>query len=338
MNDKLKTLIRNLGGKFRKPQSVASFVSGAHFYSSQGRGPWDGHEDPLGQLENVSATIRSFTAVTWSAQPFFRDDPDYDELIDVELCGASENNDAGDKDGRRLLYHVGWEPENQRMFAVNLLDRSDDPAVYSFDHDDPEENYPKFRKLSLFLGSLKTKKMLSKTKRAADWIAQIEEASDEDEDYEKAIALSKKALKQHPAEASFALNLGIFYFQVGDQRKEEAAYRHALEIEPDYNDALSLLGNVHARRREMDKALELINRAIANDGDDAEAHYQLACAYGLAKRKAEMLEALERAVGLDAGLRDRAAGEVDFAAFRKDPDLAALVKAKKTPRGRKTAP
>ena len=72
-----------------------------------------------------------------------------------------------------------------------------------------------------------------------------------------------------------ALDLAVQHHTAGDLSKAEGIYQQILETDPDYPDALHLLGVVSHQKGEDDRAVDLITKALAIQPDFAEAHSNL---------------------------------------------------------------
>ncbi len=87
--------------------------------------------------------------------------------------------------------------------------------------------------------------------------------------------------------------------------------------DPDYVEALQILGDNYTRRGRLVDGLKIDEQLVRLRPGDALAHYNLACSYSLTGKFAPATAALDRA--LDLGYRD-------FKWMAKDPDLARLRK------------
>ena len=85
--------------------------------------------------------------------------------------------------------------------------------------------------------------------------------------------------------------------------------------DPEYVDALQILGDSYTRRGRFTKGLEVDLQLCSLRPDDALTHYNLACSLALTGAAARAVDTLHRA--LDLGYRD-------FKWMRRDPDLRAL--------------
>jgi len=87
--------------------------------------------------------------------------------------------------------------------------------------------------------------------------------------------------------------------------------------DPDYVDALQILGDNYTRRGRFVEGLKVDEELVRMRPVDALAHYNLACSYSLTEQFEPAAAALGKA--LDLGYRD-------FKWMAKDPDLAKLRK------------
>jgi tetratricopeptide (TPR) repeat protein len=93
-----------------------------------------------------------------------------------------------------------------------------------------------------------------------------------------------------------------------------------IEKDPNYVDALFLLGELYTKKKKYQKALEIDLRLSELKPDDPIVFYNLACDYSLLNKKTEGLKALEKAFQL---------GYDDIDYLFKDPDLKNLRKSKR---------
>lgn len=93
--------------------------------------------------------------------------------------------------------------------------------------------------------------------------------------------------------------------------------------DPDYVEALQVLGDDYTRRGRFEDGLKIDEQLVNLRPEDALAHYNLACSCALTGHADKAFDELDRA--LDLGYRD-------FKWLSKDPDLASL---RRHPRWRK---
>jgi tetratricopeptide (TPR) repeat protein len=82
--------------------------------------------------------------------------------------------------------------------------------------------------------------------------------------------------------------------------------------DPDYLDALQLLGDHYTQRGRFPEGLQVDERLARLDPENALVFYNLACSYSLTEQFDRAANALEKALNL---------GYNDFAWLAKDPDL-----------------
>ena len=87
--------------------------------------------------------------------------------------------------------------------------------------------------------------------------------------------------------------------------------------DPDFVEALQVLGDAYTKRGRFDAGLEVDEQLSRLCPDDPMVLYNLACSYALTKRHEPAADALLRAI--DVGYKD-------FKWLLKDPDLASLRK------------
>src|SRR5262245_11800479 len=85
--------------------------------------------------------------------------------------------------------------------------------------------------------------------------------------------------------------------------------------DPEYVEALQLLGDDYTRRGNYGEGLAVDERLARLRPDDALVHYNLACSYSLTGRFEQGIAALDRALSL---------GYRDFRWLSRDPDLKKL--------------
>lgn len=124
--------------------------------------------------------------------------------------------------------------------------------------------------------------------------------------------------------AQRALNL----FQEGDLVEAERLCRLILGAQPDYFDALHLLGVIAVNTRRPHEGVELLTRALTVNSEQAQAHNNLGAALADIKNHEAALESYKRALFLDPGyaeahknqgaaLRDLRSYEAALASFER---------------------
>jgi len=144
-------------------------------------------------------------------------------------------------------------------------------------------------------------------------------------------AAAKRAGSAGPRAAEL-FAAGLAHHQAGRLGEAETHYRAALAAQPDYPDALHLLGVIASRIGRHDVAVDLIGRAIAHGGDHSHFHANLGLALAGLRRFEEALASFERALAARADYAEalchrgdtlRQLGRLDAALASYDQALAA---------------
>jgi tetratricopeptide (TPR) repeat protein len=109
-----------------------------------------------------------------------------------------------------------------------------------------------------------------------------------------------KTAEASPGSARARLNVGNVARRQGRLDDAIAAYRQALEIDPDYPDALSNLAGIYASQRRIDDALPLVERALRSAPNDISLLNNLGSIYFAKKRYADAARQFERVLEIDA--------------------------------------
>lgn len=96
---------------------------------------------------------------------------------------------------------------------------------------------------------------------------------------------------------------------------EAAFFEGLVQRDPDYLEALQLLGECYTKQGQWKKALKVDQRLAQLCPDAPMVRYNLACSYSLLNKLPEALVALKQAIDL---------GFNDFGWLSQDPDLANL--------------
>ena len=105
---------------------------------------------------------------------------------------------------------------------------------------------------------------------------------------------------QNPAAVALQdkFNHGVALHQQGRLADAERIYRDVLRLQPNHFDALNLLGVIALQTRHMERAVELIGKAIALKPDYAEAHNNRGNALANLKRHEDALASYDGAIAL----------------------------------------
>lgn len=98
-----------------------------------------------------------------------------------------------------------------------------------------------------------------------------------------------------PGPAKEAFKQGAQSLEKNELGVAEAALVHAIELFPDYYDALEMLGSMYVRHAQYDAALPLLSHAVEVNQRSWQAFYGLGVALIESQRRAEGLDALRRA-------------------------------------------
>ena len=125
---------------------------------------------------------------------------------------------------------------------------------------------------------------------------------------------------EKPGNASYYGLLGDVWTEyIGDYRRAAAAYENAIVLDPHNGRLYSALGMARYRLHEFEQALLMFGKARTIDSLDATAFYNEACIYALLSRGEEAISSLQRAIELDASLREHAREDSDFDKIRQMP-------------------
>ncbi|MDX1503041.1 MAG: tetratricopeptide repeat protein [Thermoanaerobaculia bacterium] len=119
------------------------------------------------------------------------------------------------------------------------------------------------------------------------------------ESYSDAIPLLEEARRREPGSPPILFRLGAAYERSGRYDDAEGAFRHLLDLSPDFAPALNYLGYMWAERgTNLDEAVDLVQRAIELDPDNGAYIDSLGWAYYQMGRYGEARDHLERAAEL----------------------------------------
>ncbi len=131
---------------------------------------------------------------------------------------------------------------------------------------------------------------------------------------------------ERPGHAIYHGLLGDVWTEyLGDYRQAAAAYENAIVLDPHNSGLYSALGMAHYRLKEFEQALHMFSKARALNSLDATAFYNEACIYALLSRNAEAISSLQKAIELDATLRQHAHEDTDFDNLRTLPAFIDVV-------------
>ncbi len=116
--------------------------------------------------------------------------------------------------------------------------------------------------------------------------------------YDEALVAHQEAIQREPRATRFN-GLGNVYYQQGRHEEAIAAYRRAIELDPEFAYPHNGLGNVYYQQGRHEEAIAAFERAIELDPKDAGYHNNLGNVYGDLGRHDEAIAAYRRAIALD---------------------------------------
>ncbi|MEZ0372844.1 MAG: tetratricopeptide repeat protein [Candidatus Sericytochromatia bacterium] len=134
------------------------------------------------------------------------------------------------------------------------------------------------------------------------------------------------ARRIEPYNAAVFFSLSNLYAET--QRYDEAieALERAILIAPDEPDFRNNLGSIYLRQQRTEDAIREFEAIVEKRPDYAEAYYNLACVYALSRRHDQALRYLQRAIALDARLRQTAREDHDLDTLRLDRRFQELLR------------
>ncbi|MBW4661301.1 MAG: tetratricopeptide repeat protein [Drouetiella hepatica Uher 2000/2452] len=143
--------------------------------------------------------------------------------------------------------------------------------------------------------------------------------------YEEAIASYEKALEFKPDYYRAWDNRGDVLKDLERYEEAIASYDRAIEINPEYQFPWESRGFALMQLMQFEAAHESFDRAIFLKPDDATAHYNKACCYGLQKNIDLAIETLQYAITLDSENRELAKTDSDFDGIRESDRFRELI-------------
>lgn len=103
------------------------------------------------------------------------------------------------------------------------------------------------------------------------------------------------------------------------------AYRKAIELDDNSEDAWDSLGNAYTRLKRYKEGLEAHKKALKIDPDNDRFWFNLACNYSLLGNKKKALDNLSKAIDIDSLWKEEAKEDEDFKSLREDEEFLKLV-------------
>lgn len=146
------------------------------------------------------------------------------------------------------------------------------------------------------------------------------------------LGLPEHALRALQHRGALVHGNGRACYLLGETLRELERYEDALAplersaaLIPDDIHVFLALGWCYKRTGQLAKAIEALERAVVVDAGEPILHYNLACYWSLARNRTQALRHLARALDLDANYRDLIPDEPDFNSLRNDPEFRQLV-------------
>jgi Tfp pilus assembly protein PilF len=121
----------------------------------------------------------------------------------------------------------------------------------------------------------------------------------------KTIEVQRRLTTERPNDAGVFNDLGNLLLLAQKPAEAEAAYRRALELDPDKVSALFNLGLLRQQRGGLKEAMSLFQRAVKVEPDHAWAHYQLGAVHEALHQPSRAVDEYARAFSLDPQLAFR---------------------------------
>jgi tetratricopeptide (TPR) repeat protein len=146
------------------------------------------------------------------------------------------------------------------------------------------------------------------------------------------LTLWTDAAKKSPYKMRVHHNLGKAYFEKGriDQAIQEGEIALRLIANLDRKEnvkfVLNLLGGAYFAKGETEAALRVFERAIEVDPNFATSYYNLSCILATKKEKEKALEYLKKAIFLDQKYKEKAGTDKDFNDLRGEKEFEQMLK------------
>ncbi|KAJ9462727.1 Transmembrane and TPR repeat-containing protein [Diplonema papillatum] len=121
--------------------------------------------------------------------------------------------------------------------------------------------------------------------------------------WESPTTLFSHCVEHCPASAKAHFSLGVAHMQNNDAARAVPHFKQALDIHPDYPDALVAFGRLARDGGQLEEAVALLERAVAVEKHHPDAHHHLGVAKAQLGAAEEGVGHLEKAIRLTAQLR-----------------------------------
>jgi hypothetical protein len=146
------------------------------------------------------------------------------------------------------------------------------------------------------------------------------------------LTLWTDAAKKSPYKVRVHHNLGKAYVERGnfDKAIQEGEIALRLIANLDRNEnvkfVLNLLGGAYFVKGETDVALRVFQRAIEVDPNFATSYYNVSCVYATKKERDKALEYLKKAISLDQKYKEKARADRDFRPLKGEEEFEELLR------------
>jgi len=131
----------------------------------------------------------------------------------------------------------------------------------------------------------------------------------------------------NPSNGTLYYQLGNVYLDKNDLNKAIVNYQKALDLIPDFIQALHQLAVVNALKGNYDEAIKFFNRIIALKRDNADEYYNIACVYAKQVKIEESMDYLKKALGRGFNNWELLMNYKDLSNIRQMPQYQELLKA-----------
>ncbi|MBI4847705.1 MAG: tetratricopeptide repeat protein, partial [Nitrospirae bacterium] len=120
----------------------------------------------------------------------------------------------------------------------------------------------------------------------------------------KVIALRENGIEDYEKTAEYWFDIGFAYGESGQPKEAIEAFKQAIRINPDYEEAYYNLGNADYKSGQYKEAIDAYKQAIRIKPDLAEAHNGLGAAYGKLGMHKEAIEAFKHSIRIEPDIAE----------------------------------
>jgi tetratricopeptide (TPR) repeat protein len=212
------------------------------------------------------------------------------ELQYYALIAANEavalNSDNADLWDQRMVVMGGYRPEFMQSFYAAIRIDPKNRNVY-----EDALNYTQAK----WGGSQEIQRevwvVAKKNVQEAEWLEKMKKRY--------SIDSPPTDLMERQDTAEYWIETGDSFQRLANYNDAIDAYKKALEIQPDHDEAYANLGLAYVEQGKYDKAIEHYQQAIKLKPDNADTHYNLGVAYGNLKKYKEAIESYMQVIKID---------------------------------------